>query len=60
MNNQIKKDSFAKQYDTLFLKYVLHLWYSLMTISIRLFQHTPSMAVPCGGKTETIHHKHTA
>lgn len=30
---------------TLFLKYVLHLWYSLMTISILRFQYFPSVAM---------------
>lgn len=39
-----------KQSSTLFLKYVLHLWYSLMTISILLFQHFPSVA--CRRKRE--------
>lgn len=33
--------------NTLFLKYVLHLWYSLMTISILLFQHFPSAEIAC-------------
>jgi len=48
-----------EQYNTLFLKYALHLWYSLMTISIRLFQHIPSVALTCRRKRKTIHNKHT-
>lgn len=39
-------------YSTRFLKYVLHLWYSLMTISILVFQHLPSAAVACRRKRE--------
>lgn len=33
--------------DTLFLKYVLHLWYSRITISMRLFQYLPSVVMAC-------------
>lgn len=42
-----------QQRNTLFLKYVLHLWYSLMTISILLLRHFPSVAAACGRKGET-------
>lgn len=40
----------TKRHRTRFLKYVLHLWYSLMTILILVFQHWPSVA--CRGERE--------